>query len=41
MDLHWNGDEVKFYDAIKVIADHNRIDLPSFVKKLIAAKAKQ
>jgi hypothetical protein len=41
MDLHWNGDEVKFYDAIKVIADHNRIDLPSFVKKLIAARAKQ
>jgi hypothetical protein len=41
MDLHWNSDEVKFYDAIKVIADHNRIDLPSFVKKLIAARAKQ
>jgi len=40
LDLQWNGDEIKYYDALKVIADHNKIELPEFIKKLIADRTK-
>jgi hypothetical protein len=36
LDLHWAGDEVKYYDAIRIIAEQNNIELPDFVKKIIA-----
>lgn len=38
LDLHWAGDEVKYYDAIKIIAEQNKIELPDFVKKIIQEK---
>ena len=41
LDLHWTGDEVKYYDAIKIIADQNKIELPDFVKTVIADKTKK
>jgi 5-methylcytosine-specific restriction endonuclease McrA len=40
LDLQWNGDEIKYYDAIKIIANQNNIDLPIFIKKVIADKTK-
>lgn len=36
LDLQWSGDEVNYYDAIKLIAEENHIELPEFVKKMIA-----
>lgn len=36
LDLQWTGDEVKYYDAIRIIAKQNNIELPDFVKKIIA-----
>jgi len=39
LDLQWSGNEVKYYDAIKIIADKNNVELPDFVKKIIAEKA--
>lgn len=41
LDLQWTGDEVKYYDAIKVVADQNEIELPDFVKQVIADKIKK
>lgn len=41
LDLHWTGEEVNFYDAIKVIAEHNKLELPDFIKKIIAEKIKK
>lgn len=41
LDVQWAGDEVKYYDAIKIIADQNKIELPSFVKRIIEDKAKK
>ena len=41
LDLHWTDDEVKYYDAIKIIADQNKIELPDFVKTVIADKTKK
>ena len=41
LDLHWSGDEVKCYDAIKVVADQNKIELPDFVKIIISDKTKK
>lgn len=41
LDLHWTGDEVKYYDAIKVVADQNKIELPDFVKIIISDKTKK
>ena len=41
LDIQWNGDEIKYYDAIKIIADQNNIELPVFIKKIIADKAKR
>lgn len=38
LDLHWTGDEVEFYDAIKVAADQNKIELADFLKIIISEK---
>ena len=38
IDLQWAGEEVKYYDAIKLIAEKNNIELPEFVKEIIAEK---
>ena len=40
MDLQWSGEEIKYYDAIKLIAERNKVELPEFVKKIIAEKTK-
>lgn len=41
LDLQWNGDEINYYDALKVIADQNGIELPDFIKQIIADKTRQ
>ena len=41
MDLQWEGEEVKYYDAIKLIAENNNIELPEFVKKIIVERSKK
>lgn len=41
LDLHWGGDEVRRYDAIKLLAEQSKIELSDFVKKLIAGKTKK
>ena len=41
LDLQWNGDEIKYYDALKIIADHNKIELPEFIKQIIVDRAKR
>jgi len=41
LDLQWTGDEVKYYDAIRLIAEQNKIELPDFVKTIIADKSKK
>lgn len=41
LDIQWTGNEVKYYDAIKVVADQNKIELPDFIKKLIEDKLKK
>ena len=38
MDLQWSGEEIKYYDAIKLIAEKNKVELPDFVKEIIAKK---
>ena len=40
MDLQWSGEEIKCYDAIKVIAENKNVELPEFVKEIIAEKIK-
>ena len=40
MDLQWAGEEVKYYDAIKLIAEKNDKELPEFVKEIIAKRSK-
>ena len=40
MDLQWSGEEIKYYDAIKLIAEKNNVALPEFVKVIIAKKTK-
>ena len=40
MDLQWAGVEVKHYDAIKLIAEKNNVELPEFVKEIIAERSK-
>ena len=40
MDIQWSGEEIKYYDAIKVIAEKNNVELPEFVKEIIAEKTK-
>lgn len=41
LDLQWNGDEVKYYDALKVIADEHKLELPDFIKKIVADRTKK
>jgi len=41
LDLHWSGHEVKYYDAVKVIASANKIELPAFLKRVIEDEAKK
>jgi len=36
LDVQWTGDEVRYYDAICIIAEQNKIELPEFVKKIIS-----
>jgi hypothetical protein len=38
MDLQWSGEEIKYYDAIKLNKKKNNIELPEFVKDIIAEK---
>ena len=40
LDLQWEGSEVKFYDAVKSIAEEKEIELPDFVKQIIKDIAK-
>jgi 5-methylcytosine-specific restriction endonuclease McrA len=40
LDLQWEGDEVKHYDAVKSIAEEKEIELPDFVKQIINDIAK-
>jgi hypothetical protein len=40
LDLQWEGEDVKNYDSLKVIAEDNEIDLPDFVKQILADKLK-
>ena len=41
LDLHWAGEEVKNYDAIRLIAEQNKIKLPDFVKNIISDETKK
>ena len=41
LDLQWDGDEVKYYDALKVIADQYKLELPDFIKKILADRTKK
>jgi 5-methylcytosine-specific restriction endonuclease McrA len=41
LDLQWSGNEVKYYDAVKVVAEQNNIELPEFIKKIVADKTKK
>lgn len=41
LDLQWSGDEIEYYDALKVIADQNNVELPDFIKNLIAERNRQ
>lgn len=40
IDLQWEGEEVKIYDALRIIADDKNIELPDFVKQIITDKLK-
>lgn len=35
LDIQWEGDEVKSYDAMKSVADDKNIELPDFVKQIV------
>jgi hypothetical protein len=35
LDLQWEGEEVKNYDAVKIMADNRNIEMPNFVKQLL------
>ncbi|GAA4738902.1 HNH endonuclease signature motif containing protein [Flavisolibacter ginsenosidimutans] len=39
LDLQWSGDEIKYYDAIKLIAQQQNIELPKFIKQVLAKRA--
>ena len=34
LDVQWSGNEVNYYDAIKLLADKNGIEIPEFVKQM-------
>lgn len=38
LDLQWNGDEVQYYDALKIIADQHGIEVPEFIKQIVASR---
>jgi HNH endonuclease len=40
LDLQWAGDEVGHFEALKIVAEQHNVDLPDFVKQLIAEKVK-
>jgi len=40
MDLQWTGEEVKYYDAIKLIAENSNVEMPEFVKDILAKRSK-
>jgi hypothetical protein len=40
LDLHWRGNEVKYYDAIKAIAEKNNFEFPEFIKTIFEEKIK-
>ena len=35
LDLQWDGDEIKYYDALKIIADNNKIKLQNLSSNLL------
>jgi hypothetical protein len=41
LDIQWSDAEVKYYDAIKIIAEQNHVELPDFVKEVIADRTKK
>lgn len=41
LDLYWDGDEVKCYDALKVIAEQYQLELPDFTKKILVDRTKK
>ena len=36
LDLQWDGDEIKYYEALKSIADKYKLELPDFIKQILA-----
>lgn len=40
LDLQWDGNEVKYYDALKAIADTHKLELPDFIKQILVEEAK-
>lgn len=40
LDLQWDGDETKYYDALKIIAESSKIELPVFIKQMIVKRTK-
>lgn len=40
LDLQWSNDEIKYYDALKKIAEKSKVELPDFVKKILEDKFK-
>jgi len=40
LDIQWSGDEIRYYDELKIIAVKNGLELPLFIKKMIADKSK-
>lgn len=41
IDLTWTGDEVKYYDDIRSLAENNKIELPDLIKNLIQKELKK
>lgn len=41
LDLQWNGNEVNYYDALRKIAEQNNLELPHFIKEVLANRAKE
>lgn len=40
LNLQWNGDEIQYYDTIKLIANEHNIELPKFIKQVLAERTK-
>jgi hypothetical protein len=41
LDLHWDGDEVQYFDSLQIIADQQDLKLPDFIKEILADRAKE